>query len=56
MSQNGTTERLVVLVLIIAAVATAGERKQIGERHAETAAPRDGHRLPAVVPALGIRG
>jgi len=56
MSQSATPERLVVLVLIVAAVAAACERKQVSESREKTIVPQDGYRLPAVVPALGIRG
>lgn len=56
MPPNATPERLVVLVLILATVAAACERKQESDTGAKTVLPEHGNRLPAVVPALGIRG
>lgn len=56
MAQSPTPERLVVMVLILATVVAACERKSESPTKAKTVTPRPGNRLPAVVPALGIRG
>lgn len=57
MPPSPTTERLAVLVLIVAAsVVVACERKNEQGGKSATHVPRQGNPLPPVVPALGIRG
>ncbi|HZW23567.1 hypothetical protein [Noviherbaspirillum sp.] len=59
MPQSATPERIAILVLVLAAtVVAACERrnKHENETKENSALPRAGGRLPAVVPALGIRG
>ena len=56
MPTSPTPERLAILVLIIASVVAACDRKQHDGTKSKSETPRAGGKLPPVVPALGIRG
>lgn len=56
MPPSPTQERLAILVLIVVSVVAVCDRKHEDPVKAKAATPRPGGTLPAVVPALGIRG